>query len=325
MLQHGVVRNRLLPVVACLALASCSASAGAGDAALSTIDAPSIDASTTTSLAPTIVTTALPTTTLAPTTSTSSTTVPVTSAPPAATTATTLPRPPTTMPPPPPPPTEPPTTLAPQPVTESVVIGTSLGGRPIVAQHKPGSDAATHRILVVGQIHGEEPAGLAVVHALVAAHIPETVDLWLIATVNPDGGAIGRRGNNNGVDLNRNFPGDWEPPGGPNTSAEHYSGEAPGSEPETQAVMNFVAAIHPDVSIWYHQPWNTVDCEERVGPVCHDYGASVGLTVTHQPRPGTSTDREMNNGYGVGFVVEFGYGRVSAGVIARHVAAAMAA
>jgi protein MpaA len=222
------------------------------------------------------------------------------------------------------PPTEPPTTLAPQPVTESAVIGTSLGGRPIVAQHKPGSDAATHRILVVGQIHGEEPAGLAVVRALVAAHIPETVDLWLIATVNPDGGAIGRRGNNNGVDLNRNFPGDWEPPGGPNTSAEHYSGPAPGSEPETQAVMNFVATIHPDVSIWYHQPWNTIDCEDRVGPVCHDYGASVGLTVTHQPRPGTSTDWEMNNGYGVGFVVEFPLGRVSASVIARHVAAAMA-
>ena len=256
--------------------------------------------------------------------------MPLTAAPPAATTATTRSRPPTTppataAPPPPAPPTEPPTTLAPQPVTESVVIGTSLGGRPIVAQHKPGSDAATHRILVVGQIHGEEPAGLAVVHALVAAHIPETVDLWLIATVNPDGGAIGRRGNNNGVDLNRNFPGDWEPPGGPNTSAEHYSGEAPGSEPETQAVMNFVATIHPDVSIWYHQPWNTIDCEDRVGPVCHDYGASVGLTVTHQPRPGTSTDWEMNNGYGVGFVVEFGYGRVSASVIARHVTAAMAA
>jgi murein peptide amidase A len=194
-----------------------------------------------------------------------------------------------------------------------------------VAQHKPGSDTATHRILVVGQIHGEEPAGLAVVHALVAAHIPETVDLWLIATVNPDGGAIGRRGNNNGVDLNRNFPGDWEPPGGPNTSAEHYSGEAPGSEPETQAAMNFIASIHPDVSIWYHQPWYTIDCEDRVGPVCHDYGANVGLTVTHQPRPGTSTDWEMNNGYGVGFVVEFGYGRVSTSVIARHVAAAMAA
>ena len=209
--------------------------------------------------------------------------------------------------------------------TELATLISTFGGRPIVAQHKLGSDTATHRILVVGQIHGEEPAGIAVVHALVAAHIPETVDLWLIATVNPDGGAIGRRGNNNGVDLNRNFPGDWEPPGGPNTSAEHYSGEAPGSEPETQAVMNFVAAIHPDVSIWYHQPWYTIDCEDRVGPVCHDYGASVGLTVTHQPRPGTSTDWEMNNGYGVGFVVEFPLGKISASVIAWHAAAAMAA
>ena len=324
MLQHGVVHNRLLPVLACVALAGCSASAVARETTSS-----SIEASTTTAQSSTTVAAPTTTTTFPPTT-TSSTTVLVTSTPPPATTATTSSRPPspprtTAAPPPPTPATAPPTTLAPQPVTETVVIGTSLGGRPIVAQHKLGSDTATHRILVVGQIHGEEPAGIAVVHALVAAHIPETVDLWLIATVNPDGGAIGRRGNDNGVDLNRNFPGDWEPPGGPNTSAEHYSGPAPGSEPETQAVMNFVATIHPDVSIWYHQPWNTIDCEDRVGPVCHDYGASVGFTVTHQPRPGTSTDWEMNNGYGVGFVVEFPLGRVSASVIARHVAAAMAA
>lgn len=221
--------------------------------------------------------------------------------------------------------TTPPTTaLPPQPVVEHRVIGMSVGGRAIIAMHKPGSDHTTRRILVVGQIHGEESAGKGVVADLVSMHIPDSVDLWMITTVNPDGGAIGRRTNNNGVDLNRNFPTNWAPPGGPNTSAEHNSGSGPGSEPETQAAMSFIASIHPDVSIWYHQPYHWVDCDlGLVGSVCRGYAARVGYTINHEVLPGTAIEWEMQNGYGLAFVVEFGYGTATAASLARQASAAV--
>ena len=211
-----------------------------------------------------------------------------------------------------------------QPVIETRVIGQSVGGRSIVAMHKPGSDHATRRILVIGQIHGEEPAGRGVVTALVSMHIPESVDLWMISTVNPDGGAIGRRTNNHGVDLNRNFPADWQPPGGPNTSAQHNSGPAPGSEPETKAAMTFIASIRPDVTIWYHQPYHWVDCDLSVAAaVCRPYAARVGYAIAHQQLPGTAIDWQTQQGYGLAFVVEFGYGSATSASLARHAAAAV--
>ena len=219
--------------------------------------------------------------------------------------------------------TAPPATLPAQAVVEQRTIGTSVGGRAIVALHKPGSTQAAHRVLVVGEIHGEEPAGRTVVAQLVAMHIPESVDLWLIPTVNPDGGAIGRRTNDHGVDLNRNFPTRWEAPGGPNTSNEHNSGSGPASEPETQGVMAFIASVHPDVTIWYHQPYHWVDCDQLAMAACKPYSALVGYAITHQDLPGTATDWEITNGYGMAFVVEFSVGAISSSTAARHANAAV--
>jgi protein MpaA len=69
--------------------------------------------------------------------------------------------------------------------------------------------------------------------------------VWLVPVANPDGSAAGMRCNANGVDLNRNFPWEWRPGDG---------GPAPGSEPETQALMALVERLRPDVVIWVHQP-----------------------------------------------------------------------
>jgi len=141
------------------------------------------------------------------------------------------------------------------PLIEKIVIGTSVQGRPIVAVHRwrPG---ATRTLLVIGNMHGDEQAGLRVVHRLRTHSFPTTVDLWLIRSMNPDGTAADRRTNAHGVDLNRNFPRLWRREG---KGTSHWSGPSAGSEPETRALLSFVRRIQPRTTIVFHQPLFGVD------------------------------------------------------------------
>ncbi len=130
-----------------------------------------------------------------------------------------------------------------------VGLGRSVEGRPIVAERygTPGG----RRVLVIGVIHGDEDAGTAILDDLRSAPVPDGVELWLVDSMNPDGQAAQVRQNANGVDLNRNFPDSWGPIGVPGDS--QYAGTGPASEPETQAIVNLVDQLRPDITIWYHQ------------------------------------------------------------------------
>jgi len=108
-------------------------------------------------------------------------------------------------------------------------------------------------VLVVGSIHGNEGAGIAVTRALRSVTPPAGVQLLLVDRANPDGSASGTRGNAHGVDLNRNFPWRWHHLGG-----VYHSGPRPASEPETRALRRFIRRERPDVSIWFHQHMNFV-------------------------------------------------------------------
>jgi protein MpaA len=134
----------------------------------------------------------------------------------------------------------------------ALIIGHSVDGRPLVV-HRVGPSAAPRKVLVVGCIHGNECAGVAVTRALRSAKPPPGVQLLLIDRANPDGSAAGTRGNAHGVDLNRNFPWRWRPLGG-----VHYAGPRPDSEPETRALRRFILRERPAVSIWFHQHMNFV-------------------------------------------------------------------
>ena len=70
-------------------------------------------------------------------------------------------------------------------VHRTAVIGHSVDGRAIhaVESGTPGRP----RILVVGCIHGNECAGMAVIPALRRRSPPAHADLWLVPTLNPDG------------------------------------------------------------------------------------------------------------------------------------------
>ena len=130
-----------------------------------------------------------------------------------------------------------------------IEIGRSVDGRPITAVER-GTPGGTV-VLVIGVIHGDEAAGVKIVEQLATAALPPGIDLWLIESMNPDGQAAGTRTNARLVDLNRNFPYAWAPLGEPGDS--QYGGSGPASEPETQAIVDFITAIQPDIGIWYHQ------------------------------------------------------------------------
>jgi murein peptide amidase A len=210
------------------------------------------------------------------------------------------------------------------PGPQIVRVGTAALGREFDAIHRKGSLEADRTVVVVGVIHGDERAGRLVTGQLERAALPADLDLWIIPTMNPDGEAAGRHQNARGVDLNRNWPANWES-GTYYSSGKYFSGPRPASEPETRAMMAFLAAIDPDITIWYHAPWNRVDCNQaRVGRTCVDFAARVGSYSAFTPRPGTATDWVMTAGHGRSFIYEFASSTPTAATIRAHVDAVVA-
>ena len=138
-------------------------------------------------------------------------------------------------------PQAPPTSVAPAPapttVNRTTTFGTSVSGRPLTVT-EIGNPASPNRILIVGCIHGNEPAGIAVADALAKAPPLANADLWLVPVLNPDGVSANTRQNANGVDLNRNFPFEWQPNG--QRGAVEYGGPSALSEPESQAAATLI-------------------------------------------------------------------------------------
>jgi len=203
----------------------------------------------------------------------------------------------------------------------TVVFGHSVEGRPLVADVL-GADSAPRKVLLVGCIHGNECAGRAILTALARQPVPSGVQLWLVASVNPDGEDADTRQNAHGVDLNRNFPYQWSPGGGP----VYYAGPRPSSEPETRAAKRLIQRVKPAVTIWYHQHEDLVDMAGGDRGVARRYAQLAGLRATCLPfLPGTASAWSNHELPGTtSFVVELPAGAVSQSALARHVRAARA-
>ena len=80
------------------------------------------------------------------------------------------------------------------PTRSSEVVGYSSQGRAIRA-YRLGDPTSTHKVLVVGCIHGNEDAGVAITRKLVGKTPPAGFDLWVVNVVNPDGRRLGVRQN----------------------------------------------------------------------------------------------------------------------------------
>jgi protein MpaA len=199
-----------------------------------------------------------------------------------------------------------------------MVIGHSVEHRPIVAT-RVGDPAAQVRVLVVGDIHGNERAGERIVARLRRSH-PQGVRLWLIRTANPDGVAAGMRQNAHGVDLNRNFPFRWRP--GPRGT--YYPGPQAASEPETRALMRLVRRVRPHLAVYYHQHLHmVVRARGADAAVQQGYARRVRLPLRSLPAyRGTAVSWENRLvRAGSAFVVELAAGPAPA----RHHAAAVLA
>jgi murein peptide amidase A len=129
-------------------------------------------------------------------------------------------------------------------------IGHSVDGRPI-APVVLGTPGAVHRVLVVGCIHGNETAGIAIVNRLIRAGAPAGTEIVAVRSVNPDGCANGTRQNAHGVDLNRNFPANWARIG--SHGSLQWSGPHSLSEPESRYSVALIERLRPQITIWFHQ------------------------------------------------------------------------
>lgn len=157
-----------------------------------------------------------------------------------------------------------------------LTLGYSHGGAPIVMSvHEPRggarrtTPAAPHdreggRVLIIGGIHGNEPSSAHVAQRLaeLLAREPELLagcSVAVLASANPDGLAQRTRGNARGVDLNRNFP-------ARNWRKSRTNGSRPGSEPETQAIMEALRAMRPHAVISIHAIHGPRQCNNYDGP-----------------------------------------------------------
>src|SRR5215216_1894113 len=199
-------------------------------------------------------------------------------------------------------------------------IGHSQHDRPIRAL-RVGSPRARVKLLVVGQVHGNEPAGRAVIARLRSARPPRGTALWLVDDANPDGSAGGTRHNANGVDLNRNFPYRWQAQDG-----VYESGSGPASEPETQVMQRFIERERPRVTLWYHQALRMV-VKSTGDPVLERlYASRSGLARRSLPRyHGTAVSWQNHTFAGdSAFVVELPGGALPAAGVRRHATAVLA-
>jgi protein MpaA len=194
-----------------------------------------------------------------------------------------------------------------------VLLGRSVDGRPIVA-FEIGDPASPRKVVVVGCVHGNEPAGIAVADSLATQGAPAGVDLWVVPSFNPDGVVSGTRGNAHGVDLNRNFPFRWRPLGG-----VYYSGAHALSEPESRIAYRLLLQLRPAVSIWFHQHLDVVDESGGSAAVERRFASLAGLGVTRLARePGSIVTWENHRfSAGTAFVVELPTGRQSRPAVAR--------
>jgi murein peptide amidase A len=200
-----------------------------------------------------------------------------------------------------------------------VVLGRSVEGRPVVA-YEVGEPDAARRELVVGCIHGNETAGIAIARRL--EHVPAVgLDLWVVPVLNPDGVAARTRGNARKVDLNRNFPWRWKRLGG-----LVYSGPRPLSEPESRIVYGLVRRLRPQVSIWFHQPLDVVDESGGSKPLERRFASAVGFRLVRLPRePGSAIGWENHTlRESTAFVVELPDRRLSASRVDRFARAVVA-
>jgi murein peptide amidase A len=193
------------------------------------------------------------------------------------------------------------------------LLGRSIEGRTITAV-ETGDPDTQRKTLLVGCIHGNEPAGIAIAKRLISTGAPPETDLWIVTNLNPDGVAAGTRVNAHGVDLNRNFPWQWR-----RLSGIHYSGPRALSEPETRIAYRLIKHVRPSVSIWIHQHLDLVDDSTGNRSLERRFARAAGLRLAPLTRePGSAVTWETHRfPHASSFVVELPAGTLPPSAVTR--------
>jgi protein MpaA len=191
-----------------------------------------------------------------------------------------------------------------------VVLGRSVRGRPVIALAL-GDPDARRGLLVVGAIHGNEKAGIAIARDLEAGRPPQQALIWIIRDLNPDGVASNLRQNARGIDLNRNFPWHWRRLG--HRGEPQYPGPRVLSEPESRIARNLILRIRPHITIWFHQPLAVVDESGGNVSIERSFARMIGLPLARLKRYRGSAASWQNHRVkgNTAFVVELPPGKLS--------------
>lgn len=174
-----------------------------------------------------------------------------------------------------------------KPVVE--IVGKSVLGTPIKSYT---FGKGKNPVFIFGGIHGEERAAAAVATMLVnyLKKHPEFYSqkrIVIIDRANPDGLAVGRRVNENGVDLNRNFP------------ASNFDkktarfGKTPLSQPEAKALYKVMNKLKPSVTVSIHtcrrgrhgNNWDGTG--KKYADAMSKFNRYKSFTDWHSPTPGS--------------------------------------
>ncbi len=173
-------------------------------------------------------------------------------------------------------------------ITQKVSLGSSVEGRPVwmvKISDNPTVNETEPQVLYTALIHAREPESMEQLIYFMyyllenygtdpeATYLVNNRELYFVPVINPDGyeynhqtdpngGGFWRKNRRNnggsfGVDLNRNYGpmAYWNAPNGgssTNPNDETYRGTAPFSEPETQAIRDFLATKNFNNALNYH-------------------------------------------------------------------------
>ena len=215
-------------------------------------------------------------------------------------------------------------------ISERLVIGQSIEGRDIWAfkiSDNPNVDEDEPEVLFTSLIHAREPLSMMNLFYFAQklaegynsdeefTYLVNNREMWFVPVVNPDGyvfneqiepfgGGMHRKNRRNtncgngttrGVDLNRNFGYEWganNTGSSPDPCSDVYRGESAFSEPETQAVRDFILDHDFKNVLHYHSYSNLY---------IHAFGDG-----SYPDEPDLTTHREIGhemskyNGYYVG-------------------------
>ena len=194
-------------------------------------------------------------------------------------------------------------------IAKIVKIGQSVSGRDLLfikISDQPDIDEVEPEFKYIGNMHGDEIANREVLLKFVEYMLSEygknegitdlinNTEIWIMPSMNPDGAASRRRGNQRWVDLNRDFP-DF-------TSSDNAN--SPNNRAlETKAIMDFQGKRNFALSANFHggavcinYPWDTTSARppllDLIINVSSEYANKIPEMVNSSQFPGGIT-----NGY----------------------------